>query len=582
MDKVWRILMLEDTPTDAELAEHALSKAGMHFISKRVDTQNAFLLALENFRPDIVLSDYKLPDFSGMDALEIVQRDHPEIPVIMVTGALPDIEAVELIHAGAKDYVLKDRLARLAPTVQRALLAEQGTRARKAAEKALQESEARYRRITEGLTDYQYTVRIDNGQAVETTQSTACEVVTGYKAEEFAANSSLWIQMVAPEDRDSVTQHVRQILAGENVPPMEHRIIRKDGVTRWVSDTTILFKDAYGKLLSYDGVIKDITERKRAGDELRKSRDELENRVLERTAELQAANTALLAEKAHQEELIRKLAEAHNQLLQSEKMASIGQLAAGVAHEINNPVGFVNSNLGTLKHYLEDMFKTLSAYEQSEGELTAETREALDELKRQIDIAYLREDAANLLSESMEGLQRVKRIVQDLKDFAHVGETERQPANLERGLDSTLNVVRNELKYKAEVVKEYGGIPEIECVSSQLNQVFLNLLMNAVQAIEDHGRITLRTGQEEENVWVEVEDTGKGIKPEHLERIFEPFFTTKPVGAGTGLGLSLSYGIVQKHGGRIEVKSTQGKGTTMRVWLPLKADNAGQPEGATE
>lgn len=303
-------------------------------------------------------------------------------------------------------------------------------------------------------------------------------------------------------------------------------------------------------------------------DELRKSRDELENKVLERTADLQTANAALLVEKAHHEELIRKLAQAHSQLLQSEKMASIGQLAAGVAHEINNPIGFVNSNLGTLKLYVENLLMALSAYEKNEGEMTAETRAVLAALKQQIDLGYLREDVANLLSESMDGLQRVKRIVQDLKDFSHVDEAEKQSANLEQGLDSTLNVVWNELKYKAEVVKEYGGIPNIMCMPAQLNQVFMNLLMNAGQAIEDHGRITIRTGREGGNVWVEVEDTGKGIKPEHLERIFDPFFTTKPVGSGTGLGLSLSYGIVQKHGGHIEVKSEPGKGTVFRVVLP--------------
>jgi signal transduction histidine kinase len=245
--------------------------------------------------------------------------------------------------------------------------------------------------------------------------------------------------------------------------------------------------------------------------------------------------------------LIKKLAEAHNQLLQSEKMASIGQLAAGVAHEINNPIGFVNSNLGTLQRYMQDMLKALSAYENSEGELPAETRAALAAMKQQIDIAYMRKD---------------------VKDFSHMEQQEKQWANLEQGLDSTLNIVWNELKYKADVVKEYTGIPQIECIPAQLNQVFLNLLMNAVQSIENHGRITVRTGMDGDSVWVEVEDTGKGIKPEHLSRIFDPFFTTKPVGSGTGLGLSLSYNIVQEHGGRIELKSELGKGSVFRVVLP--------------
>ncbi|MDH4284272.1 MAG: ATP-binding protein, partial [Gallionellaceae bacterium] len=158
-----------------------------------------------------------------------------------------------------------------------------------------------------------------------------------------------------------------------------------------------------------------------------------------------------------------------------------------------------------------------------------------------------------------------------LKDFSHVDAGEEwHYSDLRKGLDSTLNIVHNEIKYKADVVKEYGELPEVECLSSQLNQVFMNLLVNATHAIEERGTITIRTGQQGEEVWMEVADTGKGIKPEHLTKIFDPFFTTKPVGKGTGLGLSLSYSIVQKHHGRIEVESEVGKGTTFRVWLPVK------------
>ncbi len=288
---------------------------------------------------------------------------------------------------------------------------------------------------------------------------------------------------------------------------------------------------------------------------------------------LKLTEEALQREKEAQKALIKKLGEAHNQLLQSEKMASIGQLAAGVAHEINNPIGYVNSNLGSLGQYMEKIFTVAEAYERAESLLAGQP--LLDEirrLKQEADWEYLKQDVRDLLRESGEGIGRVKRIVQDLRDFSHVDETEWQWVDLHKGIDSTLNIINSEIKYNAEVIKEYGIIPQVECLASQLNQVFLIMLINASHAIGDGGRgsITIRTGVEGEMVWVEFEDTGKGIPPENLKRIFDPFFTTKPVGKGTGLGLSISYGIIEKHQGRIEVESEVGKGTTFRLRLPIR------------
>ncbi len=343
------------------------------------------------------------------------------------------------------------------------------------------------------------------------------------------------------------------------------------GVERYITkpvDMHLLI-DAVRKCVRDQQQIEELRLNRRIAALTRALQEQLEER--------KHAEETLLQEKAEQRVLIERLEEAHNQLLQSEKMASIGQLAAGVAHEINNPIGFVNSNLGALQQYIHGMLRLLAAYERYEPYLADEARAALTALKQEIDITYLRDDIGDLLTESLGGLQRVKRIVQDLKDFSHVSDSEMQWAKLQDGLESTLNVVWNELKYKADVVRDYGPIPEIECIPSQLNQVFMNLLVNAAQAIEDHGTITLRTRQEGDQVSVEISDTGSGIPAEIINRVFDPFFTTKPVGMGTGLGLSIAHGIVRKHNGRIEVSSTPSTGTTFKIVLPVKQKKSDAP-----
>jgi two-component system NtrC family sensor kinase len=269
-----------------------------------------------------------------------------------------------------------------------------------------------------------------------------------------------------------------------------------------------------------------------------------------------------------------RLSQAQEKLVQSEKLASIGQLAAGVAHEINNPIGYIFSNFGTLEKYLADLFQMLACYEAAEAELSATpTGEKLRMLREQIELAFLKEDIPTLMAESREGITRVRKIVQDLKDFSRVdAHQEWSWANLGQGIDSTLNIVNNEIKYKADVAKDYGTLPDVYCLPSELNQVFMNLLVNAAHAITaERGLITIRSGAEPNGsrVWIEVSDNGSGIAKENIGRIFDPFFTTKPVGKGTGLGLSLSYGIVKKHQGHLEVHSELGHGTTFRVTVPV-------------
>jgi two-component system, NtrC family, sensor kinase len=286
--------------------------------------------------------------------------------------------------------------------------------------------------------------------------------------------------------------------------------------------------------------------------------------------QLERLNQLLQAEKDEQARLIRKLEDTQAQLLQSEKMAAIGQLAAGVAHEINNPVGYVYSNFSSLQGYVGDLFALIEAYQQAAQQQDAAFRAVLEEINRKLDYEFVREDMADLVKESRQGLERVKQIVQDLRDFSHIDSGDWQPADLHKGLDSTLNVIWNEIKFKAEVVKSYGELPMIECLGSQLNQVFMNLIVNAAHAIEKQGTIWLETGCQGNWVFVRVRDNGVGISAQHISRLFEPFFTTKPVGQGTGLGLSVSYSIVDKHNGRLEVESEPGQGTTFTVWLPVR------------
>jgi PAS domain S-box-containing protein len=320
------------------------------------------------------------------------------------------------------------------------------------------------------------------------------------------------------------------------------------GQPGWLQTTKVHLHDNDGRLIGIVGIGRNITERKRIEGELQSRNEEL---------------TRLNAQ----------LSEAQAQLVQSEKLAAIGQLAAGVAHEINNPIGYIFSNFSALERYVDTVFGMLAMYREAQQHIVApDVLARLESARAEADLDYLVEDSRNLIAETKEGISRVRRIVQDLKDFSRVdASSEWAWSDLHRGIDSTLNILASEIKYKADVVKDYGDIPEVECLSSQINQVIMNLLMNAVHAIDaERGQITVRTRRVGEHVQIEVGDTGSGIPADVLPRIFDPFFTTKPIGKGTGLGLSLSYGIIQRHHGKIEVSSEPGTGTMFTVTLPIR------------
>ncbi|PKI18157.1 sensor histidine kinase [Colwellia sp. 12G3] len=257
---------------------------------------------------------------------------------------------------------------------------------------------------------------------------------------------------------------------------------------------------------------------------------------------------------------------SESQLIQSEKMASIGVLAAGVAHEINNPLGFVKSNLDVLNEYLTDIQK----YHQEINEhLTTEaSKEWHVALTKKYDIEFIFEDMPALLTSSIGGVEKITEIVQSLKTFARIEESTKSKTDINEGLTATLNMVNNELKYNCEVHVELDPLPIIYAYPSKLNQVFMNLLINAGQSITGSGEIFVRTFQKETDIVIEIKDNGSGIAPGVLPHIFTPFFTSKPVGQGTGLGLSISHGIIKQHDGRIEVTSEEGKGSCFSVYIP--------------
>lgn len=316
-----------------------------------------------------------------------------------------------------------------------------------------------------------------------------------------------------------------------------------------------------------------LTRKWDLGRQARQRMHDLERLVEERTGDIERSKQRL-------EDALCRLQEAHAQLLQSDKMASIGQLAAGVAHEINNPIGFISSNLNTLDHYVGELNRVLEicdAMLKGDAGATGPTRELTQRalaVRDEVDLDFLMPDIEALIAESIEGTQRVRQIVSDLKDFSHIDNPDLNEEDVNHLLDRTINVAWNELKYRADIVREYGEIPTVLCYGGKLGQVLLNLLVNAAQAIDERGTITVRTGHVDRTVWVEVSDTGCGIPEANLPRIFEPFFTTKEVGTGTGMGLHLAYKIVEAHAGNIRAESVEGQGTTFRIELPM----GGPPE----
>lgn len=266
----------------------------------------------------------------------------------------------------------------------------------------------------------------------------------------------------------------------------------------------------------------------------------------------------------------RELKASQLKIIQQEKMASISHLAAGVAYELNNPLSFISNNLGTLEKYVTRLTEFIDIQSAMIKSLknTAAVRK-MNKTRKELKLDYVIGDIREMIRESTNGSERVRKIVYELNSFARMDEEEYKEADINECIESAIVIVWNELKYKAELRKDYGNLPRIKCYPRQISQVFVNLLINAVNSIEEKGVIGIRTWQEDNSVWMEVSDTGSGMSRENMIKIFEPFFTTREAGQGTGLGLSITSEIVQRHQGEITVKNEAGQGTTFTIRIPI-------------
>lgn len=381
--------------------------------------------------------------------------------------------------------------------------------------------------------------------------SNGVEKLMELPAEQVQKNFAVVWNLVSPEDVERLKASIFESARVQQPWEYEFKIRTPKGMMKWIHGRSVSLERSEDGNLTWVGALEDITERKQAEEVMKKALTE--------------------TQQAHDE-----LKLAQKQLVQSEKLAAIGQLAAGIAHEINNPTGFIGSNISTLDNYMADITKIFRVMETlktaiKEGDLekAKKIEKEVGELEKETDIAYIFSDVDNLLRESKEGVVRIANIVRDLKVFSHVQEDVFIPSDLCKIIDGVINIVWNEIKYKAELKKNYTAGLSVICNPQQIGQVFINILVNAVQAIKEKGIISVKTYAENGFACIEISDTGCGIPKENLSKIFDPFFTTKEPGKGTGLGLGISAAIMKKHDGQIKVESEPGKGTTFTISLPI-------------
>lgn len=522
------VLLVEDNQLQRQMIVHALRDLSVNLLQVASGGE-AISAAMKDHSIDLMILDYELPDISGAEVIDTLLSHDIKLPFVVSTARGSERVAVEMMKRGASDYLIKDErfLGGLPAIVKRLLKQFKVDGILAEVERELRRSEQRMRQIIDTNGDPFVSLTLD-GTILEWNK--AAERTFGLERAQ-ALGANILDTIVPPAMQDRIRTELSQFAAEPHTfaarLPDEVGAIDANGRVFPV-EVSLNTVDSSGEWI-INAFLHDISRRR----------------------------------------------ELESQLIQAEKMASLGQLAAGVAHEINNPIAYVRSNLGTLKSYTQSLAKVIqsatelgTAIEAGDfSQLNAKWQE-MKTVSEAEGLAAIIDDLPELFSDSEEGLVRVKEIVQNLKSFARLDEAEVKEADINECVETTLKVVANEIKYKCQVFKDLAPLPRLKCRPGQLNQVLMNLLINATQAVAERGEIHVRTWCDELNVFVSVRDTGCGIPAEHVSQLFTPFFTTKPVGSGTGLGLSISYGIVQKHGGDIQVTSQLGIGSTFTIRLP--------------
>lgn len=591
-DRLLNILLVDDDEDDFLIVRSLLSKVEGQFQHLTWSSSyDAALEAMQKKAYDVYLVDYRLGARDGLSLLREAREQGCREPMILLTGQGGHRIDLEAMRAGAADYLVKgeidasmlERSIRYA--VERAHTLEtlsRQTAKLAASNRELEEKDrllAAYHQIGR--------VTLSSLDLDEVLDNLATHIV------EVGIFRSIMIALVNEKAKqvEIVRSFVRQ--NGPKVMTSKSDII---GLCYGLGDENITAEVARtGQMQIVEGWDTRFDSKV---DTPKTCKNKVSffipvkqgDRVLAVLAT--AARTVEKAEVLHRIEIMhplldqvaialdhantnRQLKEAQAHLIQWEKMASLGQMAAGIAHEINNPVGFVMSNLQTLGDYVATFKRTLEAHQalfeavkEADGEARDEAIEQIEGICSKEDLGYVLNDVDALISESRDGIQRVKEIVQGLKNFARMDGCKLREADINASIEDALKIVWNEIKYKSRINKKLGPLPPVRCCPGQLSQVFINLLVNAAQAIAEHGEITVETQTTDAYVVVRVADTGTGIPQAIRHRIFEPFFTTKPAGKGTGLGLAISYSIIQAHKGKIEVESAEGKGTVFTVKIP--------------